>query len=90
MLLSYKSTGDTVEPDEVIGAIANAYEDSETPVRASKRGIIIGRTKLPVVNLGDALFHIAWTKDVSGRGGPIAPVSSEVGSDPLFDEDEIV
>ncbi len=85
VLLSYKTTGDQVEPDEVIAAIANPYEDDETPIRAAKRGVIIGRTRLPVVNLGDALFHIAWLKD----GTTYAP-SAASDADPLFDEDEIV
>ncbi len=66
MLLSYKTTGDMVEPGEVIGAVANPYEDVETEISAPKRGMIIGRTRLPVVNLGDALFHIAWLKPTEG------------------------
>lgn len=90
VLLSFKTTGDTVEPDEVIAAVANPYEDSETPVKAHKRGMIIGRTRLPVVNLGDALFHVAWLKETHGIGSQLSTISGDVGSDPLFDEDEIV
>jgi predicted deacylase len=86
VLLAYKTTGDTIEPGEVIGAVANPYEDVETEIRAPKRGMIIGRTRLPVVNLGDALFHIAWIKPTEG----LTSITSEVSSDPLFDEDEIV
>lgn len=90
VLLAYKTTGDTVEPNEVIGAIANPYEEVETQIRAPKRGVIIGRTRLPVVNLGDALFHIAWLKDVQGVGPHLQQASGGIESDPIFDEDEIV
>ncbi|MEZ5925592.1 MAG: succinylglutamate desuccinylase/aspartoacylase family protein [Hyphomicrobiaceae bacterium] len=90
VLLAYKTTGDTVEPGEVIGAIANPYEDVETEIRAPKHGMIIGRTRLPVVNLGDALFHVAWVKATEALGAQRSTLSGEVGTDPLFDEDEIV
>lgn len=90
VLLSYKTTGDTVEPDEIIGAIANPYEEVETQIRAPKRGVIIGRTRLPVVNLGDALFHIAWLKEVHGVGAHLQHATGGADSDPIFDEDEIV
>jgi hypothetical protein len=39
-----------------------------------------------VVNLGDALFHVAWIKPTEGLTG----IVGEVAIDPLFDEDEIV
>lgn len=86
VLLAYKTTGDIVEPGEVIGAVANPYEDVETEIRAPKHGMIIGRTRLPVVNLGDALFHIAWMKTTEG----LTSITGEIAADPLFDEDEIV
>jgi hypothetical protein len=31
----------------------------EVPVLADKAGVVIGRTELPLVNEGDALFHLA-------------------------------
>ncbi len=48
--------------------------------------MIIGRTRLPVVNLGDALFHVAWMKTTEG----LTSITGEIAADPLFDEDEIV
>jgi uncharacterized protein len=41
-------------------------------------GIVIGRTNLPIVNRGDALFHVARMK------------KPETAQAPLFDEDEII
>lgn len=51
--------GARVELGDVIGYIADALGDNERAVVSSATGIVIGRTNLPVVNEGDALFHIA-------------------------------
>ncbi len=47
------------------------------PVFAEDDGIIIGRTNLPIVNRGDALFHVARIKTTARV-------------DAMPDEDEII
>ena len=42
MLRTHKRIGDAVSEGEMIGVIANPYEESDTPVRSPRRGIIIG------------------------------------------------
>ncbi|MDH5357341.1 MAG: succinylglutamate desuccinylase/aspartoacylase family protein [Gammaproteobacteria bacterium] len=46
---------------DLLGMVAAPYgdKDSETPVIATSSGVVIGRTNLPLVNEGEALFHIA-------------------------------
>jgi len=51
--------GAQVEKDQVVGIVANPLGDDETEVRAPLAGIVIGRSNLPTVYEGDALFHIA-------------------------------
>lgn len=51
--------GTRVISGQTIGRIADAVGDNETEVLSPVTGIIIGRTNNPVVNEGDALFHIA-------------------------------
>jgi predicted deacylase len=58
-----KKIGHAVSEGETIGWVANPYDDSQTEIRSPRRGIIIGSTTLPVVNMGDALFHIAWSQE---------------------------
>lgn len=84
-----KRIGAAVNEGEVIGHIANPYEDVDVPVVAPRRGIIIGRTTLPIVNLGDALFHIAWSAE---REAKVVPDSGKVveAAEPIMDEDEIL
>lgn len=51
--------GERVKVEQVLGMIADPYGQAEIPVVANEAGIVIGRTNLPPVNEGDALFHIA-------------------------------
>jgi hypothetical protein len=79
-----KRIGESVGENEVIGYVANPYEDVEQPIRSPHRGIIIGRTTLPIVNMGDALFHIAWSEEHERAQ------KSAQSAEPLMDEDEII
>lgn len=55
-----KKLGDRVREGEIIGFIVDPFSEAgEIPVRTEKDGIIIGKNNLPLVNEGDALFHIA-------------------------------
>ncbi len=53
--------GASVNKGDLLGMVAAPYgsEQSETGVFASSSGIVIGRTNIPLVNEGEALFHIA-------------------------------
>ena len=51
--------GARVTTGQTIGKIADSVGENETKVVSPVTGIIIGRNNLPVVNEGDALFHIA-------------------------------
>ncbi len=81
-----KHIGNAVSQGEVIGWVANPYEDTQVEVRATVRGIIVGRTTLPIVNMGDALFHIAW----SDEHARTKPSREPRDADALMDEDEII
>lgn len=90
ILRSFKTQGESVSSDDVLGVIANPYEDIETEVRATWPGLIIGRTNLPVVNQGDALFHIARVPSASRAERKVGAIETELQGDPIFDEDEII
>jgi len=90
ILRTFKTTGASVTSDELLGVIANPYEDVETEVRANAPGLIIGRTNLPVVNQGDALFHIAQVPSAVGAERKVDAIETELGGDALFDDDEII
>lgn len=55
--------GKHVKRGETLGHITNPCGDDKVPVKARKGGIIIGAATLPLVNEGDAVFHIAAFED---------------------------
>jgi predicted deacylase len=81
--------GEAVGQGETIGVVSNPYDDTESAVRSPRRGIIIGRTTLPIVNMGDALFHIAWSEELES-GRPTRDAQRDAVSEPVMDEDEII
>ena len=80
-----KRIGDGVSVGEVVGYVANPYEDAAVEVRTPRRGIIIGRTTLPIVNMGDALLNIGWSEDTEDRASP----EREYIDDPIEDDDVV-
>ena len=51
--------GGKVDRNQVIALVADPLGSTETEIIASHAGVVIGRTNLPLVYSGDALFHIA-------------------------------
>jgi predicted deacylase len=56
---AYKNLGDAIIKDEIMGVITDPFAQNETQILAPFDGLIIGRNNLPLVNEGDALFHVA-------------------------------
>ena len=86
---SHRELGALVERDEALGVIADPFGDHEVEVRSTRSGIVIGRSHLPVVHLGDALFHVASLPAGARAAGGLQRISEEMAGDPVFDEDEI-
>lgn len=51
--------GSRVKKDTLLGVVADPFGETEAKITSAYNGIVIGRTNLPLVNEGDALFHIA-------------------------------
>ena len=67
ILRTFVRLGGKVEKDQVIAMVADPLGTSETPVAAPTAGVVIGRTNLPLVYEGDAVFHIAQYGRKVGR-----------------------
>jgi predicted deacylase len=81
---SRRRIGHWVAAQETIGVISDPLGLLESPVITQEPGIIIGQSHLPVVNRGDALFHIAKAQQPQDKGAGPAQYP------PLYDEDEII
>jgi predicted deacylase len=52
--------GDRVSKDEtVLGVVSDPFGEEEHEIHAPFSGIVIGRLNLPLVNEGDAIYHVA-------------------------------
>ena len=89
LLRTLKPTGETIVSGETLGIISDPFGEVEIEIKSELSGIIVGRTNLPVVNEGDALFHVALPQTRNAET-TAAHLSAELKIDPLFDEDEII
>lgn len=58
-LRNHVGLGDRVARGDQLGFVADPLAGGEVAVVAPAAGILIGRTNLPLVNEGDALYHLA-------------------------------
>jgi predicted deacylase len=59
--------GRRVEKGQAMGTISDPFGEQEVSVESTSTGIIIGRSQMPLVNEGDAMFHIAQTDAEPGE-----------------------
>lgn len=59
MIRTIKALGDTVRKDERIAFIDEPLGDKSFEIKAPFDGVIIGKSEIPLVQEGDAVFHIA-------------------------------
>ncbi len=62
--------GQHVERGDPVGVIADPIGAVGTPIRARNGGVVIGHTVNPLVNLGDALLHVAEIQSVNQAVAP--------------------
>ena len=69
ILRNHTPLGTQVTAGQQIGIVSDPFGHDDIPVLADCDGIVIGALLLPVVNQGDALFHIAVVgKDIDAAG----------------------
>ncbi len=59
ILLSLTPLGAHVKKGDTLGIITDPFRPVDDPVRAPVSGIVIGRTNLPLITEGEALYHLA-------------------------------
>ncbi len=69
--------GGQVKKGERLGAVADAFGEHESFIASPATGIVIGRANLPVVNEGDALYHIARFEESEGVADAIENFTSQ-------------
>lgn len=89
LLRTFRAEGETVAEGDVLAAVADPSGETEVELIAPEPGILIGRAVLPVVNEGDAVFHLAHLEPDADED-TIDQLTAQLTADPMFDEDEII
>ena len=55
--------GARVKKNQILGTVSDPFGGDVFEIRARKTGIVVGMATLPLVNAGDAAFHIATFED---------------------------
>jgi len=84
IMRSVKPLGARVNRGELLAIVSDPFGEGEARVEAGTDGIIIGRTNLPLVNEGEALFHIARFKDADALADTLEDFQYEM--DPTTDD----
>lgn len=79
-----KDLGDRISEGEVVGVVSDPFGETEVEITAPFDGVMIGRNKLPVVNQGDALFHIARVGDGEKAERKLTTLDRELEKDPVL------
>lgn len=78
-----KPLGARVDHDESLGFVSDPFGEIEQEIISPIDGIIIGRTNLPLVNEGEALFHIARFKSTETAANKVESFQQKL--DPATD-----
>jgi hypothetical protein len=79
-----KPLGAWVNNGERLGVVSDPFGTNEEVISATADGIIIGRTNIPLVNEGEALFHIARFEQTDTAADKVGEFLNEL--DPATDE----
>tara|TARA_R110001599_G_scaffold285697_1_gene488061 strand:+ start:392 stop:628 length:237 start_codon:yes stop_codon:yes gene_type:complete len=55
--------GDQIKKGDILADIGSPYGDIIDVVTASRAGILIGQQNIPLVQEGEAMFHIAYFEE---------------------------
>ncbi len=81
VVVTRRKLGHHVAEGDVLAEIydpSNLFDGQVAEVIANATGLIIGRTRLPLVNEGDALFHIARFEDAESVAAEVASYHQDI------------
>ncbi len=91
-----KRSGDVVHEGDVLAIVSGLFGEDALEIVSPIDGIVIGHGTLPVVNQGDALFHIATGFAMEHPGARATSITEAImisepsgAAEPMLDEDEV-
>ncbi len=74
--------GDSVEEDAVVGIVSDPLGENAEKIIATQAGVVIGCTNLPLVNEGDAVFHVALFREPEAVADRVEAFQDALDSEP--------
>lgn len=84
ILRAIRTLGAKVSKGDLLGIISDPFGSREESIYAPDDGIIIGRTNIPLLNEGEALFNLARFRSVEAVADQVEEFQNEM--DPATDE----
>ncbi len=81
ILRSLTSLGKVVTKGQILGVISDPFGEKEEEVIATISGMVVGKSNIPLVNEGEALFHIARLDKKLDASGKIEEFHQEMDPD---------
>ena len=90
LLRVYQADGTSVREGDLLATVSDPFGETEREIAAPFDGLIVGRAVMPVVNEGDAVFHLGRMGSHRRTEGAVDAFEAQMEADPMFDEDEII
>lgn len=87
MLRSFVTLGKHVQKGDVLGVLSDPFGIHEVEIKAKATGLVIGHNRLPLVNRGDACFHVATFDKPQVVEGKIEEYDEFLDFNPVMDVD---
>jgi len=84
ILRAMVSLGTQVEKNSLLGVVADPFGERDVEIRSPYNGIIVGRTNLPLVHEGEALFHVARFSKLDAAAANVEDFTETFETDPGF------
>ena len=89
LLRLFRKVGETVDAGQLLASVSDPFGQAELQIVAPAAGMIMGRATMPVVNEGDAVYHLAEVP-VTEAEASLEAITAGAEADPMYDEDEIL
>jgi len=86
VLVTETNVGDAVRAGQVLGEIYDPFSGVAEGVVSPADGVVVGKLQLPLVNEGDALFHLALSRKLERFAEVVDRFGEYMASDVPFDD----
>lgn len=84
ILRAMVALGAQVEKDSLLGVVADPFGERDVEIRSPYNGIIVGRSNLPLVHEGEALFHVARFSKLDAAAASVEGFTENYEPEPSF------